>query len=347
MRKERGTGDVRSGRTGRILSGFLILAVLLFLAVFSGGRKSSLSASGLQDQSGLSEETELFDTGLSIRKIKVPIEGLTEETHLLLVNDLHIIPEEDPDVDDDKKAEVRQRRTDYFHTADGRYSEELWKDLPAQLDSMGADAILFDGDLIDYCSPETTALLKEGFDSLKTPWIYARGDHDYGAWFSYQHESQDQAIALQEETWPREKVMVKYAGDLTIIGWDNSTSQMTEKGLSKLEDALDQARSGSHPVLFLCHVPLQGSSTGPLEQECLEKRGSVRMWGERDCDNQPDRVTKKALDLVLADDSPVKLVCSGHLHFPYAGKLNDHCSIVVGDPAYEGRITELDLVPKG
>ncbi|HCI85132.1 MAG TPA: hypothetical protein DHV79_11405, partial [Lachnospiraceae bacterium] len=132
---------------------------------------------------------------------------------------------------------------------------------------------------------------------------------------------------------------------LTIIGWDNNTAQMTKKGLRDLKKYLQEAKDEKSPVLFLCHVPLKGTVTDKLEQESLQNNGKALLWGDGDCYYHPDDTTKKALEMILAKDSPVALEASGHLHFSYNGPLTETSSIITADPAFQNRVDELVLVP--
>ena len=292
------------------------------------------------------EQTYQTDFGYTVDRQTFQIPGLDRVYRLLLVSDLHIIVPDDPEVDDDKKEEVLQRRDEMFLSPEGETADRLWQTLPAQLDSMGADMILFAGDMIDFDTKASTSALKEGFGQLNTPWMYVRGDHDYGAWYSRTYETQKDAIALQKQTAPRKKVMKKAVGKLTVIGWDNNTSQMTEKGLRDLKTDLQAAKKASSPVLFLCHVPLKGTATDALETESLAKNGRALIWGDGNCYYSPDETTQQVLDTVLADDSPVALEASGHLHFSYSGPLNGHSSLVVAPPAFQKCMTELILTPE-
>lgn len=336
----RKTGSRR--RCRRVLAGWVLIVSALFSCP---GRASAGTDPAVQ--SDTIEETETLSSGIRVRRLTLPVKGIDREYHLLLISDLHIIPEEDPQVDEDKKENVRQRREDYFHTSEGVFSDQLWETLPAELDAQNADMVLFAGDMTDYCTKAATEALKKGFDALSTPWMFVRGDHDYGAWNSYRHETQKDAIRMQADIAPRKKVMEMETGNLTVIGWDNSTSQMTEEGLKDLTWYLSEAEEKKRTVLFLCHVPLIGDVTDQLAEKSREIWDRNLLWGDgdEDCYYQPDETTKAALDLVLEEGGPVRLVCSGHLHFPYAGPLTDSITQIVAAPAYEGTINEIILKP--
>lgn len=333
---------MRRRRSLTILPALFLILILLMPAVLAVSRAGSRNPSA-------DAETEILGSGRTLRKVTVSVPGLDRTYRLLLVSDLHIIVPDDPEVDEESREEVSRRMDQMFlsQTPEGQTAWQQWKTLPRELDGYAADMILFSGDMIDFATKESVRCLKEGFDSLRTPWMYVRGDHDYGAWYSREYESQKDAIALQAEAAPRSKVMRQKTGDLTVIGWDNNTTQITEEGLRDLYEYLEEAKDESSPVLFLCHVPMKGTAGEELADETKEKWGRVLLWGDDDCTYQPDKTTVRAIDAVLSDDSPVMLEAAGHIHFPYKGSLTGRSTLVVGDPAYLGIIDELVLEPAG
>lgn len=327
---------------------FFYTVILTFPAVTSAGDRLSASlfeAAADSAQVSMIQTEPEPDQPVSVSKKTCSIDGLDRTYRLLLVSDLHIIVPDDPQVDPECTDIAESRLNQMFRTPSGESAFQLWQTLPSQLDSMKADMILFAGDMVDFATKASTASLKAGFDSLKTPWMYVRGDHDYAAWYSKAYETQKDAILLQKNTAPRKKVMRQKIGNLTIIGWDNNTAQMTKKGLRDLSAYLQEAKAEKSPVLFLCHVPLKGTVTDKLEQESKQKNGRALLWGDGGCYYRPDDTTKQALDLIQAADSPVVLEASGHLHFPYSGPLTETSTIITADPAFQNQIDELVLVP--
>lgn len=333
----------------------LFPAVLFFYAVFlifpaatsAGDRLASSIPKAAEDFVQITESQTEPDVGhpVSVTKKTFSVAGLDRTYRLLLVSDLHIIVPGDPQVDPECADVAGSRLNEMFRTPSGESSFQLWQTLPSQLDGMKADMILFAGDMVDFATKASTDSLRAGFDSLRTPWMYVRGDHDYAAWYSKSYETQKDAIVLQANTAPRKKVMRQRIGKLTIIGWDNNTAQMTKKGLRDLEKYLQEAKDEKSPVLLLCHVPLRGTVTDKLEQESLQKNGRALLWGDSGYYYHPDDTTKKALEMILAKDSPVALEASGHLHFSYNGPLTETSSIITADPAFQNRVDELVLVP--
>lgn len=113
---------------------------------------------------------------------------------------------------------------------------------------------------------------------------------------------------------------------------------MTAEGLSALLFQLEEAKEQNDRVIFLTHVPLDSPMDNTLA-EMSKKAWNDRalIWGNN-CYYVPDQTTSEALQAVLAPNSPVSMVLSGHLHFEYTGNLTETIIQYTADPAYEGGI---------
>lgn len=279
-------------------------------------------------------------TDFTVTHYEVTAPGLGPSVRLVLLADLHITAPGDPDVSAGKQEDLAGR-TQLFQAPTGIGTADLWQGLAGALDAMDADMILLCGDLIDYDTPATTGILKKGLDSLNTPWMYVRADHDYGNWYSAGIRTQEQAIEEQEKVERREKIMSSDLGAVRVIGWDNSCYPLTDEGAARLQSELEEAKKQGDHVVFLSHVPLRSLKDDRLYGTSVSRwDGKALLWGE-DCRYVPEGKTKEALDAVLSDDSPVDLVLSGHLHFPYLQPLTDRTAQIVAAPAFEGKLTEI------
>lgn len=55
-------------------------------------------------------------------------------------------------------------------------------------------------------------------------------------------------------------------------------------------------------------------------------------------------MTQNFIDMVVAEDSPVCAVLSGHLHFAYETRLNSHLTEYVFDPTFAGNMVRISVV---
>ncbi|MBD5542612.1 MAG: hypothetical protein HDR00_15740 [Lachnospiraceae bacterium] len=61
------------------------------------------------------------------------------------------------------------------------------------------------------------------------------------------------------------------------------------------------------------------------------------VWGE-DCFYQPDADTKEFMDMVYAEDSPVKEILCGNLHFAWDGCITENTHEQAFSPAFEKKV---------
>ncbi len=274
---------------------------------------------------------EWKDWGINQEEVTVQIPGLSQDYTFVWLSDLHIITENDEIAEADRETVAERRES--FKNAAGMYAEDFWAELPEALDDWQADALLFGGDMIDYAANANIATLKAGLDSLNTPYIYVRADHDYSPDYC---EVQDQAAinALHADIDGYEEIELLEYDDLCVVGINNSTRNMTEEGLARWKEIYALGK----PIILVTHVPLDSMIDESLGEQ------SRAVWSDReltwgaDCNYVPNEVTQEFLDMVYADDSLVKEVLAGHLHFSWDGALTEHADEHVFAPAINGTI---------
>ena len=122
--------------------------------------------------------------------------------------------------------------------------------------------------------------------------------------------------------------------ELCVAGLSNSTDQITESGLQQMKEILSKGK----PVILLTHVPYKS-----LIDDSLQK-ASKKVWQERalvwgkDCNYRPDENTKKLMDIIYAEDSPVKEIVCGHLHFSWDGYITENIHEHVFSPAFSKKV---------
>ena len=118
--------------------------------------------------------------------------------------------------------------------------------------------------------------------------------------------------------------------ELCVAGLSNSTDQITESGLQQMKEILSKGK----PVILLTHVPYKS-----LIDDSLQK-ASKKVWQERalvwgeDCNYQPDQNTEELMNLIYAENSPVKEILCGHLHFSWDGYITENTHEHVFSPAF-------------
>lgn len=277
-----------------------------------------------------------------VNEYTVELPGLTRSYRVLIVNDLHIIADDDPQVNEDERALVDMRREEFSNehgTADA-----YWQKLAPVLDRMDVDLIVFAGDMIDYASEQNLFLLGEGLEKIKTPFLYLRADHDTDRWYSDEHFLAEDTVELQEELADNSGILVHDLGEMTVVGWNHSTSQMNEAQAATLAQLSEEA-DAEKPMVLVTHVPL-----APVADKLLSARsaeiydGRALLWGS-DSFYQPDGVTAGALALIYEGKLPVSHVFAAHLHFAYDGPLTEGCTQHVLAPAFEDNVSLVVFAP--
>lgn len=274
---------------------------------------------------------EWMDFGISTEEINIHIPGLEKEYTFLWLSDMHIITENDEIAVED--LETVEGRRESFKNAVGMYSDEFWLQLSDALDDWGADAFFFGGDMIDHAANANIACLKEGLDNLDTPYLYVRADHDYAPYYCAVKD--EETIArLHAKIDGYEEISLIEFEDLCLVGINDSTRQISATALQKMKDIC----ANEKPIILITHVPLNSLYDTSLEEEAKTVWGDrAFVWGEN-CAYTPDKITQEFIDLVCAEDSPVKEVLAGHLHFSWDGHLTENIGEHVFMPAYHGNI---------
>lgn len=291
-------------------------------------------------------QTEHYDIYALSKEIKVDeetisIEGLQSDYKLCFVNDLHIIVP-DEDVSNENKETVQQRQDNFFKTIAGERSFELWKRMPAKINELNPDCVILGGDMIDYASKANIESLKNGIDQINVETMYLRADHDYGRSYN-PNLTTDYITQLEKSIDENLEVYCKDLGEILIVGIDNSTSQISDEALAKLKEIFANGK----PIILATHVPLNSKVDNNLAEESKKVWQDRNLtWDETGTTYTANENTKEFLNLVYAENSPVKAVLAGHLHFKHTGKINENITQYVFDASYQGKIGVLHIVGK-
>ncbi|MGN0351736.1 MAG: metallophosphoesterase [Roseburia sp.] len=285
-----------------------------------------------------SMETDFVDVtgqyaqlGLKFEKVTLQIPGLQQDYDFLWLSDLHIIAGTEDIAPED--MDTVEERINAFQTSTGVQSAQLWEELPAVLDNYHADAIFFGGDMIDHASEENIACLQQGLAQLQTPYIYVRADHDMKPWYCEEPDS----VPVEEKQAQIDGnpvVSCLEYEDLCVVGINNSTSQLSSEALNQVESIYDKGK----PMIVVTHVPLDSQVDTTLSQQSKQVwQGRNLTWGSGAA-YEPDAVTQEFLDMVYEEDTHIKAVLCGHMHFSWDGQLTESTREHVFSPAAGGTI---------
>lgn len=286
---------------------------------------------------------------LTLEEIYVPLKNISREYRVAWVSDLHLITDHEAGgVSAGSLIQIKKRYKTLSVTEDGVHAEELWPDIVKCLNKGDYDAVIFGGDMMDYCSPSNMDAIKKGYDDLrydKDRILYIRADHDYGAWYVGDNFTQWDIYDLHEALDgddPEKKYLDM--GEFVLIGINNSTQNITEENFAIVESQYAKAAEENKPVIAVTHVPY-GSITDPsLETLSMEVRNKEYYWlGHW----QPNETMRRYLDLLFREDTQVKQVLAGHLHAPWDGMITEQLRQHIFSPAFSGTVGVIHFVPEG
>ncbi len=274
----------------------------------------------------------LVENGMGLEEIEVAVPGLTEEYHFLFLSDLHIIVE-DESVPEEDIDTVRSRLL-WSSVMQGESAAGYWGGLAEILDSCNADAILLGGDMIDFCSPSNIECLREGLDHINTPYMYVRADHDYKPYYC-KDITEEECARLHTDIDGDKEVQKLEFPEIYVAGLNNSTSPLSESALKSMKNLFAKEK----PVILLTHVPYDSEVSSDLEDASKAAwQGRSLVWGLGDSYYKADGTTSEFLDMLYAEDSPVKEIVSGHLHFTWDGNITQNTHQHVFSPAFQKQI---------
>lgn len=292
----------------------------------------------LEDESE-KEEPSGIGIGLQVDEVTIDLPGVENSYELLFVSDMHILTV-DESVYEDHIPVAQNRYENMFRSSTGTYSKDTWKALSSVIDDWQADALIMGGDMMDFVSPGNVALFQEGLNQISTPYMYLRADHDLGTWYSASLTEED-ALELHRGICSYEDMYVMEFQDFYVLGWNNSTGQLTEAGLATAQDIWDDGK----PIILVTHVPINSIVDNGLAETAanIDPQGRVKLWGY-DCLYQPGEYTTATfLEMLYDAQSPVEAVLSGHLHFKYTVPLTEQTMEYVFAPAFAGNIAKIEV----
>lgn len=311
----------------KLLNVCLIIAIM-FSFVACGENNTSTK---MKDENKQWNTDALTQIGMSLEEINVTLENLEEEYRFIYISDLHIIVENEQIASD--SIENVNERLDFYRQPSGITSAEAWNEISSVLDSCNADAILIGGDMVDYASSTNIQCFINGMKNIETPVVYVGADHDFQPYYC-ENVSNESIKEMYDMIDGNEEVPILELEDLCIVGINNATSNILDSSVSKVKEAIALGK----PIFMLTHVPLNSLVDSSLSEESKEVWGNrALVWGEN-CYYVPNNNTAQLLELVYAQDSLVKEVFSGHLHFTWDGQLTENTHQHVFDDAASGHV---------
>ncbi|MBR5601476.1 MAG: metallophosphoesterase, partial [Clostridia bacterium] len=267
----------------------------------------------------------------------ITIPGLIKEYKLLQISDLHssaFSAEEAKAMDAARRTYITGRRNSF---GDGLLlSEERMPIMFGYADEIGADMLLMTGDIIDFPSQLNLSLMYNTLQGLKTPALFALGNHDWcyaddyltpNAAATYIPEFNKMSVGQ-----PADDPYVRYVeyDEFMIVSVDNSPDYVTASTVDKFLELCEKGK----PIILMLHVSLHVDS---LVEDCKKVWGKdLGMGGDTGlCAWNPD-VQRFYAAVAEDENSPVVAVLAGHVHFNHEDVLPNGVPQYITSTAYTG-----------
>ena len=272
-------------------------------------------------------------------EITVEIEGLEREYTIAFVNDIHMITDHSSgDVTEDNMATVDERYETFFITEEGIHSEDLWPEVIKYLNYNDFDAVIFGGDILDYCSNSNIKALQDGFSELKYPddrIMYLRSDHDYGGWYGGSGFTDTDGFILQSfvlDADDMEKIIE--FDEFMIVGINQSYRNLSQHARELIDHNLDSGK----PVLVATHVPFYSDVDNSLEELSFAVRNRIYYWSYNGTTYVPQGEIQGLIDRIYAENSNVVQIVAAHMHAAWDGYVTDRLKEHIFAPSFQGNI---------
>lgn len=244
---------------------------------------------------------------IRIQQKRIRIGGLRQQYRFLHVTDLHMTC-----FGEDETAE----RADYARPRAAFFSRPqipAEKCLAAYVDYANRErlsGVLFTGDILDFPSKENLAQLEQALASLRVPYVFAMGNHDWSYFNDYHTEAsvKNELPLFKPFTHGDPSFHTVKIGEITFAAVDNSADCYAPDAEARLSEVLAAEKN----VILLQHVPLYAET---LHDDTVRdwKRDITLGGREGIClDETADAIRKTVLRY-----PSLKAIITGHLHFTH------------------------------
>ncbi len=286
-----------------------------------------------EEEESVLEETEIPDNLVSFDETKIHIPQLMQDYEIWFLADSHIIVEDGSE--DEQTVAYAEERKPVFNNETGFASDVIFSQFIDKANEEKPDLVLFGGDIIDFPSDANVAFLKKELQRLEVPYTMTYGNHDWTFPWEYMTEVGSATYRPMIEEAMGEAVLE--LEDFVVVSVDNSSNQVAPESL----EAVNQATATGKPVILLSHVPL---STEELVTKAKDNWANpVTLGMQVHGGIAPNDVSKELWDMTHEEESLIKAVLAGHVHFAYEEALSESTVEIITDAAFKGKATKIFL----
>ena len=230
---------------------------------------------------------------------KIYIDNLDRDYVFWQVSDTHINYVEDESLIDF----YGQKNRDWTPKKDGFNPLYAFDFMIEEAKKRGLDALILGGDLVDFCNQASIDYVCERLKTLDCEKIVALGNHE---------GSLGDPVITTRAFYPMYMELTSQKPDCRIVDYGKfmfvTLDDSDLKVIPEQIDFLKSVKKYNKPVILVTHIPL---ITEGLEPSCMKIWGTKFMLGTYDDTD----LTKEAVSIIKAEDSPFIAVLAGHLHY--------------------------------
>ena len=282
------------------------------------------------------EELKIFEDEIDI--------GLSEPMDIMFIADTHISLCDDRDSGLKDKAKARYSM---FLSPKGIGADKVFATEMEYVKNESPDLLVLGGDIIDSAMYASVDYVKEELDKTAIPYVYGMGNHDfeYGDEYYTDRAYTEYLPRLSDISDTSDGYQAVDYREFTVLVVDDANNQVSAGALNKLRELTEAGR----PVILCMHVPIEpdeGYADG-LIQKSIDAWGSTDdgrsrvILGDHGC--IPNDVTREFIDIVRSDDSTIRAVLAGHVHFQDESEIRDGLPQLVTGAGFEGYMINLHI----
>lgn len=319
----------------KIIIGILCFLFLAGCAKPEEGILNKTEDETIEMQSKEAEGDASIEAAVEWDEKTVIIPELQNDYEVWFIADSHVII---PDENATKEVlDYAAERAPVFLNEKGVDSAQIFSQVIKEANEKQPDLVLFGGDIIDFPSDANIAYLKEELAGLSVPYLFVMGNHDWTYPWEYMTPQgvQKYRPLIEEITGIDSYVGMKEFKDVVFLGVDNSSNQLAPEAVSGIE----QAYKTGKPIVLVQHVPFSSEN---LIVRAKQDWASPVTLGMQVHGGIPVNAISDALyKEVLDDESQIRVVLSGHVHFAYEEQIAEMTTEIITDAAYKGKAVKL------
>ena len=261
---------------------------------------------------------------------KIYIDNLDRDYVFWHVSDMHINYVEDESLINF----YGQKNRDWTPKKDGFNPLYALDFMIEEAKKRGLDALILTGDLVDFCNQTSIDYVCDRLKTLNCEKIVALGNHE---------GSLGDPVITTRAFYPMYIELTSQKPDCRIVDYGKfmfvTLDDSDLKVVPEQIEFLNSLKKYNKPVILVTHIPL---ITEGLEPSCMKIWGTKFMLGTYD----DTELTKEAVSIIKAEDSPFIAVLAGHLHYENTSEFKKGQYQYCSAPLFTRYIREIIITSK-